>query len=70
MIRRVLKNLSLRDGEVPDASRQLETDGWAVLPGVLNAKEVARSARTSSVSTPSSRRNEPATTARSTATRC
>ena len=39
MIRRVLKNLSLRDGEVPDASRQLETDGWAVLPGVLDAEE-------------------------------
>jgi hypothetical protein len=39
MIRRVLKNLSHRDGEVPDASRKLETDGWVVLAGVLDADE-------------------------------
>ena len=37
MIRRVLKNLG-RPGAVtaPEASRQLETDGWALLPGVLD----------------------------------
>jgi Phytanoyl-CoA dioxygenase (PhyH) len=41
MIHRVLKNLSLRDDEVPDASRQLERDGWALLPGVLDRDDVA-----------------------------
>jgi ectoine hydroxylase-related dioxygenase (phytanoyl-CoA dioxygenase family) len=40
MIRRVLKNLSVRDGEAPGASRQLETDGWVVLRDVLDADEV------------------------------
>ena len=40
MIRRVLKNLSVREGDVPEASRQLETDGWVVLPQVLDADEV------------------------------
>ncbi len=41
MIRRVLKNLSLREGDVPEATRQLETDGWVVLPHVLDAAETA-----------------------------
>jgi ectoine hydroxylase-related dioxygenase (phytanoyl-CoA dioxygenase family) len=43
MIRRVLKNLTVRsdDASAPEASRQLETDGWTVLRGVLDADEVA-----------------------------
>ena len=41
MITRVLKNLSLRDGDAPAASGQLEADGWALLPQVLDADEVA-----------------------------
>lgn len=43
MIRRVLKNLSLRnrDAPTPDASRQLESEGWALLTGVLATDEVA-----------------------------
>jgi ectoine hydroxylase-related dioxygenase (phytanoyl-CoA dioxygenase family) len=41
MIRRVLKNLTVHDGDAPDASRQLEADGWALLPRVLDADEVA-----------------------------
>ncbi len=40
MIRRVMKNVGLHDGDVPDASRQLETDGWVLLRGVLDADEV------------------------------
>ncbi len=40
MIRRVLKNLTVHHGDVPDASRQLERDGWALLPAVLNPDEV------------------------------
>jgi ectoine hydroxylase-related dioxygenase (phytanoyl-CoA dioxygenase family) len=41
MIRRILKNLGLRQGPVPAASEQLERDGWAVLPEVLDAGEIA-----------------------------
>jgi ectoine hydroxylase-related dioxygenase (phytanoyl-CoA dioxygenase family) len=43
MIRRVGKNLGLRSDDLPapEASVQLERDGWAVLRGVLSADEVA-----------------------------
>jgi hypothetical protein len=43
MIQRVLKNLTVRNenAPTPDASRQLEADGWALLPGVLDPDEVA-----------------------------
>ena len=41
MIRRVGKNLGLLDGPVPDASVELERDGYTVLRGVLTAEEVA-----------------------------
>jgi Phytanoyl-CoA dioxygenase (PhyH) len=41
MIRRVGKNLALLMADVPDASVQLERDGYAVLPGVLDADEIA-----------------------------
>ena len=41
MIRRVGKNLGLLDGPVPDASIELERDGYTVLRGVLDADEVA-----------------------------
>ena len=45
MIRRVGKNLGLLDGAdattAPDASRQLEAEGWALLPGLFNPAEVA-----------------------------
>ncbi len=41
MIHRVLKNLTVREGPAPSASVQLETDGWARLPAVLDAGEVA-----------------------------
>jgi ectoine hydroxylase-related dioxygenase (phytanoyl-CoA dioxygenase family) len=41
MITRIVKNLYLRDGDAPTASEQLETDGWALLPGVLEPDEVA-----------------------------
>lgn len=40
MIHRVLKNLTVREGPAPSASVQLETDGWARLPAVLDAGEV------------------------------
>jgi hypothetical protein len=40
MIKRVLKNLSIREGDAPEASRQLETDGWALLRQVLDPGEV------------------------------
>lgn len=39
MIRRVGKNLALYEGEAPEASRQLEQDGWAVLASVLTDDE-------------------------------
>jgi ectoine hydroxylase-related dioxygenase (phytanoyl-CoA dioxygenase family) len=41
VIRRLRKNLGLHDGEAPAESRQLETDGYAVLRGVLTPDEVA-----------------------------
>lgn len=42
MIRRVLKNLTVREpDDAPEASRELEADGFAVLRGVLDAGEVA-----------------------------
>lgn len=41
MIRRVGKNLAVRTDDVPEASRQLEHEGWAVLRGVLSPDEVA-----------------------------
>ena len=41
MIHRVLKNLAVREGPAPPASVQLEADGWARLPAVLDAGEVA-----------------------------
>ncbi len=42
MIRRVLKNLTVRNGDgAPATSIQLEQDGWAVLPSVLDAEATA-----------------------------
>src|SRR6476619_7629391 len=41
VIRRLLKNLGVYKGDAPGASVQLENDGWAVLPGVFTAAEVA-----------------------------
>jgi ectoine hydroxylase-related dioxygenase (phytanoyl-CoA dioxygenase family) len=41
MIRRILKNVGLYEGDAPDASVQLERDGWALLDGVFSAGEVA-----------------------------
>jgi hypothetical protein len=41
MIRRVLKNLTVREpDDAPDASRQLEADGWVMLRGVLTRAEI------------------------------
>jgi ectoine hydroxylase-related dioxygenase (phytanoyl-CoA dioxygenase family) len=40
MIRRVLKNLAVREGPAPAASEQLEADGWAKLSAVFGADEV------------------------------
>src|SRR5207247_11141981 len=40
MIRRLMKNVGLYKGEAPEASVQLENDGWAVLPGVFTGAEV------------------------------
>jgi Phytanoyl-CoA dioxygenase (PhyH) len=42
VIRRLLKNLTLYDGETPTASRELESDGFAFLSGVFDAEAVAR----------------------------
>jgi ectoine hydroxylase-related dioxygenase (phytanoyl-CoA dioxygenase family) len=42
MIRRIGKNLTVSPGPAPEASRRLEADGWAVLPGVLTAGEIVR----------------------------
>ena len=42
MIKRVFKNLSVYSGDVPDASTQLERDGCAVIPGVLDRAQVER----------------------------
>ncbi|MDQ1520980.1 MAG: hypothetical protein QOI55_2053 [Actinomycetota bacterium] len=41
MIRRILKNLGVYQGDVPEASAQLEREGWAHLTGVFDAGEVA-----------------------------
>ena len=41
MIRRIGKNLAVYKGDPPDASVQLERDGYAVLRGVLTDDEVA-----------------------------
>ena len=41
MIRRLTKNLGVYKGEAPEASVQLENDGWAVLRGVFTEGEVA-----------------------------
>lgn len=42
MIRRVGKNLGVADrDDVPEESRRIERDGWALLHGVLDAGEVA-----------------------------
>ncbi|MDQ1460615.1 MAG: hypothetical protein QOI08_2099, partial [Actinomycetota bacterium] len=42
MIRRLLKNLGVLDATgAPDASAQLERDGYALLPGVFDAAELA-----------------------------
>jgi hypothetical protein len=40
MIRRILKNLTVFTGPAPDASQQLERDGYAVLRGVFDDAEV------------------------------
>ena len=40
MIRRLFKNLGVYDGKAPDASAQLERDGWAWLPWVFDRDEV------------------------------
>ena len=40
MIKRVGKNLAVLTGNVPEASRQLERDGYTVLHGVLTPDEV------------------------------
>jgi ectoine hydroxylase-related dioxygenase (phytanoyl-CoA dioxygenase family) len=40
MIKRIVKNLGLHDGDAPEASNQLETDGWVLLRDVLDADEV------------------------------
>jgi ectoine hydroxylase-related dioxygenase (phytanoyl-CoA dioxygenase family) len=41
MIRRIGKNLAIHQGTAPDASHQLERDGYAVLRKVFDAAEVA-----------------------------
>jgi hypothetical protein len=42
MIRRVLKNLTVLDGAVPEESTQLEADGWCVIRGVFTPAEVTQ----------------------------
>ncbi|GIU86620.1 MAG: hypothetical protein KatS3mg009_1135 [Acidimicrobiia bacterium] len=42
VIRRLAKNLGLREGDAPAASVALERDGWALLPGVFDPPAVAR----------------------------
>ena len=42
MIRRILKNLGVNDGPVPDESAQLEREGWTVLRGVFTPEELAQ----------------------------
>jgi ectoine hydroxylase-related dioxygenase (phytanoyl-CoA dioxygenase family) len=41
MIRRILKNLGVYEGDAPEASAQIEREGWAHLTGVFDADEVA-----------------------------
>jgi hypothetical protein len=41
VIRRVGKNLTLFEGEAPDATRDLERDGYAMLEAVFTDEEVA-----------------------------
>ena len=41
VIRRLMKNVGLYKGEAPEASVQLENDGFTVLPGVFSEGEVA-----------------------------
>jgi hypothetical protein len=41
VIRRLLKNLGVYTGVAPAATLQLEQDGWALLPGVFDGREVA-----------------------------
>jgi ectoine hydroxylase-related dioxygenase (phytanoyl-CoA dioxygenase family) len=41
VIRRLLKNLGVYKGEAPEASVQLENDGWAVVPGVFTSTEIS-----------------------------
>jgi hypothetical protein len=41
VIRRLLKNLGLYTGDAPDATLQLERDGWAHLAGVFDGPTVA-----------------------------
>jgi Phytanoyl-CoA dioxygenase (PhyH) len=41
VIRRLLKNLGVYDGDAPAASVQLEREGWAVLPGVFDGPAIA-----------------------------
>ena len=40
MIRRIMKNLGVYDGDAPDETAQLERDGWAHLTGVFTTDEV------------------------------
>lgn len=40
MIKRIVKNLTLHEGDAPEATRQLETDGWVLLRSVLDADGV------------------------------
>jgi ectoine hydroxylase-related dioxygenase (phytanoyl-CoA dioxygenase family) len=42
VIRRLLKNLGLYEGDAPDATLQLERDGWAKLESVFDPPTVAR----------------------------
>ena len=42
MIKRVLKNLSVLDGDVPEESTQLEQDGYTVIRSVFTPAEVAQ----------------------------
>jgi ectoine hydroxylase-related dioxygenase (phytanoyl-CoA dioxygenase family) len=41
MIKRILKNLGVREGPAPAGSQQLEQDGFTLLPGVLAGDEIA-----------------------------
>ena len=41
MIRRLLKNLGVYEGDAPTGTAQLERDGWTMLPAVFEPAEVA-----------------------------